>query len=96
LELRANCGIGIYLVKTLQAKYGQHMRNLELSFSRPYILPRQTRITRNTQAEAGADFLAIVRAKDVQLRQLTLTNWVFGYKWGNRGILLCALANFLR
>ncbi|KAH0950529.1 hypothetical protein HN011_001499 [Eciton burchellii] len=84
------------LAGELAAKYGQHMRNLELSFSRPYILPRQTRITRNTQAEAGADFLAIVRAKDVQLRQLTLTNWVFGYKWGNRGILLCALANFLR
>lgn len=72
------------------------MRSLELAFSRPYILPRQMRITRNTQAEAGADFLAIIRAKDVQLRQLILTNWVFGYKWGNRGMLLCALANFLR
>ncbi|XP_029663415.1 F-box only protein 39-like [Formica exsecta] len=84
------------LAGELAAKYGQHMRSLELAFSRPYILPRQMRITRNTQAEAGADFLAIVRAKDVQLRQLILTNWVFGYKWGNRGILLCALANFLR
>jgi len=72
------------------------MRSLELAFSRPYISPRQIRIRRNTQAEAGADFLAIVRAKDVQLRRLTLTNWVFGYKWGNRGTLLCALANFLR
>ncbi|XP_070167481.1 F-box only protein 39 isoform X2 [Polyergus mexicanus] len=84
------------LAGELAAKYGQHMRSLELAFSRPYILPRQMRITRNTQAEAGADFLAIVRAKDVQLRQLILTNWMFGYKWGNRGILLCALANFLR
>lgn len=72
------------------------MRNLELAFSRPYILPRQCRVVRNTQAEAGADFLAIIRAKDVQLRQLTLTNWVFGYKWGNRGVLLGALASFLR
>lgn len=72
------------------------MRSLELAFSRPYILPRQMRITRNTQAEAGAEFLTIVRAKDVQLRQLILTNWMFGYKWGNRGMLFCALANFLR
>lgn len=72
------------------------MRSLELAFSRPYILSRQMRITRNTQAEAGADFLAIIRVKDVQLRQLILTNWIFGYKWGNRGMLLCALANFLR
>lgn len=70
------------------------MRRLELAFSRPYILPRRTRIARNTQAEA--DFLAIVRAKDIQLRQLMLTNWIFGYKWGNRGMLLCALAHFLR
>ncbi|KAG5316229.1 FBX39 protein, partial [Acromyrmex insinuator] len=84
------------LAGELAAKYGQHMRSLELAFSRPYISPRQIRIRRNIQAEAGADFLAIVRAKDVQLRQLTLTNWVFGYKWGNRGILLSALANFLR
>ncbi|XP_072744705.1 F-box only protein 39 [Anoplolepis gracilipes] len=84
------------LAGELAAKYGQHMRSLELAFSRPYILPRQMRMTRNTQAEAGADFLAIVRAKDIQLRELILTNWVFGYKWGNRGMLLCALANFLR
>ncbi|KYN12593.1 PREDICTED: F-box only protein 39-like isoform X1 [Trachymyrmex cornetzi] len=84
------------LAGELAAKYGQHMRNLELAFSRPYISPRQVRIRRNIQAEAGADFLAIIRAKDIQLRQLTLTNWVFGYKWGNRGILLSALANFLR
>lgn len=84
------------LAGELAAKYGQHMRSLELVFSRPYILPRQMRIARNTQAEAGADFLAIVRAKDVQLRQLILTNWMFGYKWGNRGMLFCALANFLR
>ncbi|XP_077267790.1 F-box only protein 39 [Temnothorax americanus] len=84
------------LAGELAAKYGQHMRSLELAFSRPYISPRQIRIRRNTQAEAGADFLAIVRAKDVQLRRLILTNWVFGYKWGNRGTLLCALANFLR
>ncbi|XP_012225223.1 F-box only protein 39-like [Linepithema humile] len=84
------------LAEELAAKYGQHMRSLELAFSRPYILPRQMRIGHNTQAEAGAEFLWIVRAKNVQLRQLTLTNWVFGYKWGNRGMLLCALANFLR
>lgn len=75
------------------------MRSLELVFSRPYVLPRRaSRIGRDNiqQAEAGADFLAIARAKDVQLRRLTLTNWVYGYKWGNRGTLLCALANFLR
>ncbi|PBC33737.1 F-box only protein [Apis cerana cerana] len=78
-----------------QAKYGQHIRSLELAWSRPYLLPREARITRNIQAEAGADFLTIVRAKNVQLRKLILTDWIFICKWGNRGKLLYALANFL-
>ncbi|KOC67312.1 F-box only protein 39 [Habropoda laboriosa] len=78
-----------------QAKYGQHMRNLELAWSRPYILPREARITRNVQAEAGADFLTVVRAKNVQLKKLILTDWIFSCKWGNRGKLLYALASFL-
>ncbi|CAK9820693.1 F-box only protein 39 [Anthophora plagiata] len=83
------------LAGELAAKYGQHMRSLELAWSRPYILPREARITRNIQAEAGADFLTVVRAKNVQLRKLILTDWIFSCKWGNRGKLLYALANFL-
>ena len=71
------------------------MRSLELAWSRPYVLPRETRDARNIQAEAGVDFLTIVREKDVQLRQLLLTDWVFSSKWGNRSKLLYALANFL-
>lgn len=83
------------LAGELAAKYGQHIRSLELAWSRPYLLPREARITRNIQAEAGADFLTIVRAKNVQLRKLILTDWIFICKWGNRGKLLYALANFL-
>ncbi|XP_017787957.1 PREDICTED: F-box only protein 39-like [Habropoda laboriosa] len=83
------------LAGELAAKYGQHMRNLELAWSRPYILPREARITRNVQAEAGADFLTVVRAKNVQLKKLILTDWIFSCKWGNRGKLLYALASFL-
>ncbi|XP_035741815.1 F-box only protein 39-like [Vespa mandarinia] len=83
------------LAGELAVKYGQHMRSLELAWSRSYILPRETRAARNIQAEAGADFLAVVRAKNVQLKELILTNWVFSYKWGDRGKLLYALANFL-
>ncbi|XP_076629000.1 F-box only protein 39 isoform X1 [Colletes latitarsis] len=83
------------LAGDLAAKYGQHMRSLELAWSRPYILPREARITRNIQAEAGADFLTVVRAMNVQLRKLILTDWIFSCKWGNRGKLLYALANFL-
>ncbi|XP_011136148.3 F-box only protein 39-like [Harpegnathos saltator] len=81
----------------LTAKYGQHMRSLELTFSRPYIYPRILHrvklAVRSAPALAGAGFLAIVRTKDVQLRRLTLTNWAFAY---NRGTLLGALARFLR
>ncbi|XP_078037419.1 F-box only protein 39 [Augochlora pura] len=83
------------LAGELAAKYGQHMRILELAWSRPYILPREARITRNIQAEAGTDFLTVVRAKNVQLKKLILTDWIFSCKWGNRGKLLYALANFL-
>ncbi|XP_012285961.1 F-box only protein 39 [Orussus abietinus] len=75
-------------------KYGQHMRSLELAWSRPYMLPR-SRLARNLQAEAGAEFLAVLRLKDVQLKELVLTDWVFGCKWGNRGKLLYVLAKFL-
>lgn len=71
------------------------MRSLELAWSRPYILPREARIARNIQAEAGADFLTVVRAKNVQLKRLILTDWIFSCKWGNRGKMLYALANFL-
>ncbi|XP_043579852.1 F-box only protein 39-like isoform X3 [Bombus pyrosoma] len=83
------------LAGELAAQYGQHMRSLELAWSRPYLLPREARITRNIQAEAGADFLTIVRAKNVQLKKLILTDWIFICKWGNRSKLLYALANFL-
>ncbi|XP_076288019.1 F-box only protein 39 isoform X2 [Lasioglossum baleicum] len=83
------------LAGELAAKYGQHMRILELAWSRPYILPRETRLTRNIQAEAGTDFLTVIRAKNVQLKKLILTDWIFSCKWGNRGKLLYALANFL-
>ncbi|XP_043274006.1 F-box only protein 39-like isoform X1 [Venturia canescens] len=83
------------LAGKLATKYGQHMRILELAWSRPYVLPIETRLARNVQAEAGVDFLAIVRDKDVQLKKLVLTDWVFSSKWDNRGKLLYALANFL-
>ncbi|XP_046747073.1 F-box only protein 39-like isoform X1 [Diprion similis] len=83
------------LAKELAVKYGQHMRRLELAWSRPYVIPRETRFARNIQAEAGADFLNVIRTKDVQLKELILADWVFSCKWGNRGKLLCALANFL-
>ncbi|XP_076673554.1 F-box only protein 39 isoform X2 [Andrena cerasifolii] len=83
------------LAGELAAKYGQHMRSLELAWSRPYILPREARIARNIQAEAGADFLTVVRAKNVQLKRLILTDWIFSCKWGSRGKMLYALANFL-
>ncbi|XP_066599493.1 F-box only protein 39-like isoform X2 [Prorops nasuta] len=74
------------------------MRSLELAWSRPYyrnVLPKETKISRCSQAEAGVDFLSTVLAKDVQLKELILTDWVFGSKWGYRGKLLCALASFL-
>ncbi|XP_046618470.1 F-box only protein 39-like isoform X2 [Neodiprion virginianus] len=83
------------LAKELAVKYGQHMRRLELAWSRPYVIPRETRFARNIQSEAGADFLDVIRTKDVQLKELILADWVFSCKWGNRGKLLCALANFL-
>ncbi|CAD1472471.1 unnamed protein product [Heterotrigona itama] len=83
------------LAGELTAKYWQHIRCLELAWSRPYLLPREARITRNIQAEAGAEFLTIVRAKNVQLKKLILTDWIFICKWGNRGKLLYALASFL-
>ncbi|XP_043516191.1 uncharacterized protein LOC122531928 isoform X3 [Frieseomelitta varia] len=85
----------VALRNELHAKYWQHIRCLELAWSRPYLLPREARITRNTQAEAGAEFLTIVRAKNVQLKKLVLTDWIFICKWGNRGKLLYALASFL-
>ncbi|XP_012259460.2 F-box only protein 39-like [Athalia rosae] len=88
------CG-GFPLAKQLAVKYGQHMRRLELAWSRPYVLPRETRITCNAQAEGGAEFLIVIKEKDVQLQELILTNWVFSSKWGNRGKLLSTLANFL-
>lgn len=84
------------LAEELAVKYGQHMRSLELAWSRSYILPRETHAAHNIQAEAGAEFLAVIRTKDVQLKELVLTNWVFSYKWGDRCKLLYALANFLR
>ncbi|XP_046597378.1 F-box only protein 39-like isoform X2 [Neodiprion lecontei] len=83
------------LAKELAVKYGQYMRRLELAWSRPYVIPRETRFARNIQSEAGADFLNVIRTKDVQLKELILADWVFSCKWGNRGKLLCALANFL-
>lgn len=67
------------------------MRSLELAWSRPYIMPREPRV----QAEAGADFLTVVRAKDVQLKELILTDWIFSSKWGNCRKLFCSLANLL-
>ncbi|XP_046428494.1 F-box only protein 39-like isoform X2 [Neodiprion fabricii] len=83
------------LAKELAVKYGQYMRRLELAWSRPYVIPRETRFARNIQSEAGADFLNVIRTKDVQLKELILADWVFSCKWGNRGKLLCAVANFL-
>lgn len=71
------------------------MWKLELAWSRPYISSQKIRVIRNVQAEAGAEFLAILQTKQVQLKELLLTDWVFSCKWGNRAKLLRALASFL-
>ncbi|XP_014239138.1 F-box only protein 39-like [Trichogramma pretiosum] len=86
-----------YSVISEQAvKYGEHMRSLELVWTRPYTgTRREPRITRSTQAEAGANFLALVQTKDVKLREVILTNWVHSSKWGNCDKLLYSLANLL-
>ncbi|XP_015589827.1 F-box only protein 39 isoform X4 [Cephus cinctus] len=83
------------LAGKLAIRYGQHMRSLELAWSRPYVCPKEPHIRRNVQAAAGVGFLSVVRAKDVQLKKLILTDWIFSCKWGNRGKLLHALGNFL-
>lgn len=80
----------------LQAKYGQHMKNLKLTWSRPYMLPREIRDTSNIKAKEGINFLAIIKSKDVQLTTLVLTDWFFGTNWNHRSKLLYALAHFLR
>ncbi|XP_011502114.1 PREDICTED: F-box only protein 39-like [Ceratosolen solmsi marchali] len=90
-DLSIDCSIA----SELAIKFGEYMRSLELAWSRPFILPREPRIARSVQAEAGADFLGVVRAKNVQLKELILTDWIFSSKWGNCGKLLCALANLL-
>ncbi|KAK7865947.1 hypothetical protein R5R35_005012 [Gryllus longicercus] len=56
---------------------------------------RGARGWRVAYSEAGAAFLGMLCARDVQLRQLVLTDWVFSYKWGSRGKLLGALATFI-
>ncbi|KAL6265039.1 hypothetical protein P5V15_005130 [Pogonomyrmex californicus] len=76
------------LAEELAIKYGQHMRNLELAFSRPYISPRQIRIRCNIQMWEGIVFLSIMHVKNVQLRQLTLTNWI-----GQRSLEILSLLN---
>ncbi|KAK0083707.1 hypothetical protein PV325_008378 [Microctonus aethiopoides] len=82
--------------KELMAKYGQHMKNLKLTWSRPYMLPREIRDTSNIKAKEGINFLAIIKSKDVQLTTLILTDWFFGTNWNHRSKLLYALAHFLR
>ena len=70
------------------------MRTLELAWSRP-LRHSDSRIARNIQAEAGAAFLSIIQTKDVQLKHLVLTDWIFVSKAGNCGKLLYSLANLL-
>lgn len=82
------------------------MRILELAWSKPYVTPRNSsrrqRYSRSkksgacsAQVEAGVNFLELVLAKQAQLRELMLTNWLYSGKWGNCAKLLYALANLL-
>ncbi|XP_032454029.1 F-box only protein 39-like [Nasonia vitripennis] len=87
-------------------RYGEHMRVLELAWSKPYVTPRNTsrrqRYSRSkkngacsAQVEAGVNFLELVLTKEAQLRELLLTNWLYSGKWGNCAKLLYGLANLL-
>ncbi|XP_053597293.1 F-box only protein 39-like [Microplitis demolitor] len=82
--------------KQLVAKYGQYIRKLEFAWSRPYILPRETRATWNIRAKEGIEFIGVIKDKTVQLNQLVLTNWFFGTNWNHRSKLLYAVGHFLR
>lgn len=85
-----------WLLLLLQAKYGQYIRKLEFAWSRPYILPRETRATWNIRAKEGIEFIGVIKDKTVQLNQLVLTNWFFGTNWNHRSKLLYAVGHFLR
>ncbi|KAG8037124.1 hypothetical protein G9C98_004446 [Cotesia typhae] len=82
--------------KQLAGKYGQYIRKLELAWSRPYILPSETRASWNIRAKEGVEFIAVIKNKAVQLKQLVLTDWFFGSNWNHRSKLLYAVAHFLR
>ncbi|XP_044599446.1 F-box only protein 39-like isoform X2 [Cotesia glomerata] len=82
--------------KQLAGQYGQYIRKLELAWSRPYILPSETRATWNIRAKEGVEFIAVIKNKAVQLKQFVLTDWFFGSNWNHRSKLLYAVAHFLR
>ncbi|XP_011306608.1 F-box only protein 39 [Fopius arisanus] len=86
---------GFRLATVLTRKYGEHMRSLELAWSRPYVLSKETRNSANVKAQEGVDFLTALKSKDVQLTEFILTNWYFGTNWNYRGRILYALSHFL-
>ncbi|XP_063991687.1 F-box only protein 39-like [Diachasmimorpha longicaudata] len=79
----------------LAKKYGEHMRSLELAWSRPYIISKETKNYVHVKAQEGVDFLIVLKAKQVQLKEFILTNWYFGSNWNYRGKILYALNRFI-
>ncbi|XP_015109251.1 F-box only protein 39-like [Diachasma alloeum] len=86
---------GFPLATLLAGKYGEHMRSLELAWSRPYVLSKETRNSANVRAQEGVDFLTALKVKEVQLKEFILTNWYFGTNWNYRGKILYALNRFI-
>ncbi|KAJ9574665.1 hypothetical protein L9F63_008197 [Diploptera punctata] len=88
----------IYLVQI----FGHHLHRLELIWSRPlpfslqYIPCSLQLFAPGAQAQAASQFLRILHSKDIQLKELVLTDWIFSYKWKFRGRLLFKLTRFLR
>ncbi|KAJ8675100.1 hypothetical protein QAD02_010886 [Eretmocerus hayati] len=100
VHIDRDLGLDHSLAAELAKRFGEHMRSLELVWTRPYYQQQQQRdrpprLARCMQAEAGADYLASVRAKEVRLQEVKLTDWIHSSKWGNCGKLLCSLVNLL-
>ncbi|KAF7991186.1 hypothetical protein HCN44_002748 [Aphidius gifuensis] len=87
---------GFPLATEIAIKYGQHMRSLEMAWSRPYINPREFRLSSNIRAKEGLDFIEILKNKNIQIKEFILTNWFFSTNWNNRSKLLAAIAIFIR
>lgn len=72
------------------------MRSLEMAWSRPYINPRELRLSSSIRAKEGLDFIEILKNKNIQIKEFILTNWFFSTNWNNRSKLLAAIAIFIR